>query len=61
MTSPMGSVLGRAWQAALVVLATAVAARVAWELLEPLVPGLLIATFLIGVLSYALSGKRRRL
>ena len=54
-----GSLLQTAWQAALVVLATAVIARVVWEVLRPLVPGLLVAVILIGIYGYMLKGRRR--
>lgn len=52
-----GSLLQRAWQAALVVLLTAVVARVAWEVLAPLVPGLFIIVLLIGVIGFVLRGR----
>lgn len=53
------SLLQRAWQAALVVLTTAVLARVAWELLKPLVPGLLVAVVMVGIYGYMLRGRHR--
>lgn len=53
-----GSLLERAWQAALVVLTTALVARVAWEVLKPLIPGLLIASILVGIYGFALKGRR---
>lgn len=57
-SGPGGPVLQRAWQAALVVLTTAVLARVAWEVLKPLVPGLLVVVLLLGIYGYMLRGKR---
>ena len=53
-----GSLLQKAWQAALVVLVTALVARVAWEVLKPLVPGLLIAVILVGIYGFMLKGRR---
>lgn len=53
-----GSLLQRAWQAALVVLTTALLARVAWEVLKPLVPGLLIVVVMVGIYGYMLHGRR---
>jgi hypothetical protein len=53
------SLLQRAWQAALVVLTTAVVARVAWEVLKPLVPGLLVIVVMVGIYGYMLRGRRR--
>ena len=50
--------LQKAWQAALVVLVTALVARVAWEVLKPLVPGLLIAVILVGIYGFMLKGRR---
>lgn len=50
-------VLARAWQAALVVLATAVVARVAWEVLAPLVPGLFVIVLLAGIIGWAVRGR----
>lgn len=55
---PSSSWTTKAWQAALVVLGTAVLARVAWELLKPLVPGLLVAIIVLGVISVAVRGRR---
>lgn len=54
-----GSLLQRAWQAALVVLVTAVVARVAWEVLAPLVPGLFIIVVLVGIAGFALRGRHQ--
>jgi len=54
---PASSWLARAWQAALVVLATAAVSRVAWELLMPLMPGLLVSVVLIGMVSFMLKGR----
>lgn len=57
--SPGGSpLLQKAWQAALVVLVTALVARAAWEVLKPLVPGLLIAVILVGIYGFMLRGRR---
>lgn len=53
-----GSLTARVWQAALVVLMTAVFARVAWEILKPLVPGLFIFVVLIGIYSFMFRGRR---
>lgn len=55
---PNSPLLSTIWQAALVVLLTAVAVRVAWEVLGPLVPGLLVISVLVLVLSLALRGRR---
>lgn len=55
---PNSSLLGTIWQAALVVLLTAVAVRVAWEVLSPLVPGLTVVSLLVLVVSLALRGRR---
>lgn len=55
---PNSSLLSTIWQAAVVVLLTAVAVRVAWEVLSPLVPGLLVVSLLVLVLSLALRGRR---
>lgn len=55
---PGSRILQVAWQAALVVLTTAVVARVAWEVLKPLVPGLLIAVILVGIYGFMLRGRR---
>ena len=55
---PNSSLLSTIWQAALVVLLTAVAVRVAWEVLSPLVPGLLVISLLLLVISLALRGRR---
>lgn len=55
---PNSSLLGTIWQAAVVVLLTAVAVRMAWMLLSPLVPGLLIISVLVLVLGLALRGRR---
>lgn len=55
---PNSSLLGTIWQAAVVVLLTAVAVRVAWEVLSPLVPGLLVISLLALVISLALRGRR---
>ena len=57
MSDGGGSLLQKAWQAALVVLVTALVARVAWEVLKPLVPGLLIAVILIGIYGFMLKGR----
>jgi hypothetical protein len=53
-----GTLLQKAWQAALVVLVTALVARVAWEVLKPLVPGLLLAAILVGIYGFMLKGRR---
>ena len=55
---PNSSLLGTIWQAAVVVLLTAVAVRVAWEVISPLVPGLLAISLLVLVISLALRGRR---
>ena len=52
------SLVQRAWQSALVVLATAVFSRVAWEILKPLVPGLFIILVLLGIYSFMFRGRR---
>jgi len=57
-SGPSSSLLSTIWQAALVVLLTAVAVRAAAELLGPLVPGLLVVSLLILVLSLAIRGRR---
>lgn len=57
-SGPNSSLLGTIWQAAVVVLLTAVAVRVAWEVLSPLVPGLLVISLLVLVISLALRGRR---
>lgn len=56
-TPDSASLLVRAWQAALVVLMTALASRVAWEVLKPLVPGLLVAVLLLGVIGFVIRGR----
>ncbi len=59
MSDGGGSLLQKAWQAALVVLVTALVARVAWEVLKPLVPGLLVAVIFVGIYGFMLRGRRR--
>lgn len=54
-----GRWLHKTFAAVLVVLVTAVGARVAWVLLEPLVPGLLLVVALVVVYAVIL-GKLRR-
>lgn len=55
---PGGSLLQMVWQATLVVLMAAVVARVVWEVLRPLVPGLLVAVILVGMYGFMLKGRR---
>lgn len=54
-----GRWLHKAFAAVLVVLVTAVGARAAWALLEPLVPGLLLVVTLV-IIWAVLVGKLRR-
>jgi hypothetical protein len=51
------TLLQRAWQAALVVLVTALVARVAWELVKPMLPVLFVVVLLVGV--YGVMFRRR--
>lgn len=56
---PGGRLLQAAWQAALVVLTTAVVARVAWEFLKPMVPAVVVFVAIVGIYGYMLRGRRR--
>lgn len=56
---PTPSLLARAWQAGLVVLGVAIAARVAWEILKPLVPGLLIGVVVVAMVGLLRPSGRR--
>lgn len=55
---PSSSFMSRLWQAVLVLLAAAIVSRLAWELLRPLLPGLLVVAVLVGIISLA-AGRRR--
>lgn len=46
------TILSRVWQAALVLLAAAVVARLVWELLQPLLPSLLLLVIAVGLFSW---------
>lgn len=52
------SVLQRVWQAALVLLAAALAARIAWEVLRPILPALVLVVVLLGIYGFMLRGRR---
>lgn len=57
--SPSSSWATKVWQAGLVVLAVALIGRVAYELLLPLLPGLVVVLVLVAVGSLALRGRWR--
>ena len=55
---PSSPLLNQVWQAALVIILTAVIARVAWELLRPVVPTLIVIGFFVLVLKLIIQGRR---
>ena len=50
------SLVDRLWRAALLLLATTVALYIAWHLLWPLLPFLVVAVALVGVIRLAVGG-----
>lgn len=60
MSGPLpGSWQSRVWSALLVLVAVAVGARIVWEVLHPLLGGLLVLVVLVGLFGL-LIGRRRR-
>ena len=51
-----GSLLQKAWQAALVVVVTALAARVAYEVMKPLLPLAIVTVTVLGIYGFMVKG-----
>jgi hypothetical protein len=53
------SLVDRLWRAAFVVLATAIVLNAAWQLLQPLLPALIVLFLVAAVFKLAYAGRRR--